>query len=124
MSKAQIPMRDSLLVVQVHSSGSQGALRVGDRVTVTHQPSASDARGFAVLEWEASERADMIADAVVATLMQVGLRVREAVVSVQSIAYKSTASRHNLPNGSYPPVSAFSIHYAMQISNPYKLFPS
>jgi len=57
---------------QVHSSGSQGALRIGDRVTLTHQPSGADSRGFAILEWEASERADMIADAVVATLMQVG----------------------------------------------------
>ena len=50
--------------------GSQGAIRVGDEVTMTHEPSTWQANGFVVLEWEASARADMIADAVVATLMQ------------------------------------------------------
>ena len=37
---------------------------------MTHEPSTSQPDGFVVLEWEASARADMIADAVVATLMQ------------------------------------------------------
>ena len=49
---------------------SEGALRIGDRLTLTHQPAASG-HGFAVMEWEAGARSDMIADAVVATLMQV-----------------------------------------------------
>lgn len=48
---------------------SEGALRIGDRLTLTHQPDRG--HGFAVMEWEGGSRGDMIADAVVATLMQV-----------------------------------------------------
>ena len=50
---------------------SEGALRIGDCLTLTHQPAATSGQGFAVMEWEAGARSDMIADAVVATLMQV-----------------------------------------------------
>ena len=50
---------------------SEGALRIGDRLTLTHQPAAASGHGFAVMEWEAGAKSDMIADAVVATLMQV-----------------------------------------------------
>ena len=50
---------------------SEGALRIGDCLTLTHQPAATSGHGFAVMEWEAGARSDMISDAVVATLMQV-----------------------------------------------------
>ena len=61
----------SLGRVEGGATTSEGALRIGDRVTLTHEPNASYAHGFAVMEWEAGARGDMIADAIVATLMQV-----------------------------------------------------
>lgn len=48
-----------------------GALRVGDAVTITHELATDTAHDWAVMEWEAGARADMLADAVVATIMQV-----------------------------------------------------
>ena len=71
-----------------NGSGSQGAIRIGDEVTMTHEPSTSQPDGFVVLEWEASARADMIADAVVATLMQarsLRLPARKPVSSVTGL---------------------------------------
>lgn len=57
------------------SSGRGGAqmLRIGDAVTLTFQPSeaaASGASGTAVLEWCGGSDADMVADAVVAVVLQ------------------------------------------------------
>ena len=56
----------------VEATGSQGALRIGDAVTLMHEPATSaHPHGFAVLEWEGGARSDMISDAVVATVLQV-----------------------------------------------------
>lgn len=62
---------------------SEGALRIGDQVTLTHQPGGgpgtSGGHGFALMEWDGGARGDMIADAVVVTLMQVSVNLKRLV---------------------------------------------
>ena len=45
---------------------------MGDGVTVAHEGGTAGGHGFVVLDWEASPAADMVADAIVAVLLQVG----------------------------------------------------
>ena len=55
----------------VQSTGSQGAIRIANEIVLSHEAAGSSKHGFAVMEWEASARSDMVADAIVACLMQV-----------------------------------------------------
>lgn len=55
----------------VKSAEQSGAIRVANEIVLSHEPSESSKHGFAIMEWEASVKSDMIADAIVACLMQV-----------------------------------------------------
>ncbi len=48
-------------------------LRIAQAVTLTHRPAADGMQEHVVLEWEAGTSADMIADAIVAVILQVWL---------------------------------------------------
>lgn len=46
-------------------------LRIAQCVTLTHRPAADGMQEHVVLEWEAGASSDMIADAIVAVILQV-----------------------------------------------------
>ena len=55
----------------VKGAGSKTAVRIGDLVSVTLEASATGGAGHVILEWEAGAVADMVADAIVAVILQV-----------------------------------------------------
>ena len=71
---------------------SEGALRIGDQLTLTHQPGRGQ-HGFAVMEWEAGARGDMVADAVVATLMQVLMKKQYSFMQAHAVEQSKLQSQ-------------------------------
>lgn len=51
--------------------GGGCVLRIAQTVTLTHRPAEGQMQQHVVLEWQAGTAADMVADAVVAVILQV-----------------------------------------------------
>ena len=88
MCGPQVRAQLQLLIEGVEGTGDIGTvdgealpgggcvLRIAHAVTVTHRPAEGDTQEHVVLEWQAGTAADMVADAVVAVILQVRLNMQ------------------------------------------------